>query len=58
MQGMFGGIYNGKELYYNGAGNCIYDDNKKCDACRKCLEEDDVSPLPFLSGESSKQDQD
>jgi mannose-6-phosphate isomerase-like protein (cupin superfamily) len=40
MQGMFGGIYDGKELYYNGPGNCIYDDNKKCDACRKCLEDD------------------
>jgi hypothetical protein len=40
MQGMFGGIYNGKELYYNVPGNCIYDDNKKCDTCRECLEED------------------
>jgi hypothetical protein len=40
MQGMFGGVYNGKELYYNGPGNCVYDDNKKCDSCKKCLEDD------------------
>ena len=40
MQGMFGGIYDGKELHYNGPGNCVYDDNKKCDTCKKCLEDD------------------
>ncbi|NLP36206.1 MAG: hypothetical protein GX357_00945 [Firmicutes bacterium] len=39
MQGMFGGIYQGKELWYNGPGQCIYDAEKKCDACRKCLQE-------------------
>ena len=40
MQGMFGGIYNGMELYYNGPGMCVYDKNKKCDACRACLREE------------------
>ena len=40
MQGMFGGVYNGKELYYNGPGQCVYDENKKCDTCKKCLEDD------------------
>ncbi|MDR0857763.1 MAG: hypothetical protein LBN97_01895 [Oscillospiraceae bacterium] len=41
MQGMFGAIgnYEGKEveMYYNGPGMCIFDANKKCDSCRKCL---------------------
>ena len=40
MQGMFGGVYNGKELYYNGPGNCTHDETKKCDACRSCLDGD------------------
>ncbi|MDR0859149.1 MAG: hypothetical protein LBN97_08975 [Oscillospiraceae bacterium] len=41
MQGMFGGTYKmeGKEfeMFYNGPGQCIYDSNKKCDSCKKCL---------------------
>jgi hypothetical protein len=40
MQGMFGGVYNGKELCYNGPGHCVYDDTKKCDACKQCQEDD------------------
>jgi len=39
MQGMFGGVYNGKELWYNGPGNCVYDSVKKCNSCRVCLQE-------------------
>ncbi len=40
MQGMFGGNYGGKEVYYNGPGMCVYDANKKCNSCKKCLEDD------------------
>jgi hypothetical protein len=41
MQGMFGGVYGeGMELYYNGPGQCVFDKNKKCDACRACLDDD------------------
>ncbi|MGI6217814.1 MAG: hypothetical protein ACOYIK_09415 [Coriobacteriales bacterium] len=41
---MFGGIYDmpdgtTQELYYNGPNPCKYDENKKCDACGKCLTE-------------------
>lgn len=39
MQGLFGGIYDGKELWYNGPGQCKYDADKKCDSCRACLKE-------------------
>jgi hypothetical protein len=42
MQGMFGGYYGDdrRELYYNGPGRCVFDENKKCDACRDCLKDD------------------
>ncbi|MDR0446055.1 MAG: hypothetical protein LBH17_03360 [Oscillospiraceae bacterium] len=50
MQGMFGGIYGDgdqqMEMYYNGPGQCIYDKNKKCDSCRKCLRGDWNMPEP------------
>ena len=41
---MFGGVYDmpdgsTRELYYNGPLPCKYDENKKCDACGKCLQE-------------------
>ncbi|MBQ1333316.1 MAG: hypothetical protein IIZ51_06105 [Lachnospiraceae bacterium] len=42
MMPMFGGIYtledgSTTEMYYNGPLPCKYDENKKCDACGKCL---------------------
>ena len=44
MQGMFGGVYgageNQKEFFYNGPGQCVYDALKKCDSCKKCLDDD------------------
>lgn len=41
---MFGGIYDlpdgsTMEMYYNGPLPCKYNENKKCDACGKCLQE-------------------
>lgn len=41
---MFGGIYDlpdgsTTEMYYNGPLPCKYNENKKCDACGKCLQE-------------------
>jgi hypothetical protein len=43
MQGMFGStvtLPDGKELerFYNGPGQCIFNAEKKCDSCRKCLD--------------------
>ncbi len=44
MQPMFGGIYDlpdgtTMEMYYNGPRQCKYNEEKKCDACGKCLQE-------------------
>ncbi|MDR0906278.1 MAG: hypothetical protein LBN00_08940 [Oscillospiraceae bacterium] len=50
MQGMFGGVYGEGEqkfeMFYNGPGQCIYDKEKKCDSCRKCLRGDWDQPEP------------
>ena len=44
MQGMFGGVYGEGdkkfEMFYNGPGQCIYNAEKKCDSCKKCLDDD------------------
>lgn len=44
MMPMFGGIYDlpdgtTTEMYYNGPGQCKYNEAKKCDSCGKCLAE-------------------
>lgn len=44
MMPMFGGIYDTpdgpKEMFYNGPVPCKYNENKKCDSCGKCLDEE------------------
>jgi len=45
MQGVFGGTYldpgqRPRELWYNGDIACRYDASKRCNVCKKCLQED------------------
>jgi hypothetical protein len=40
MQGMFGGVYDGKEIYTTALASAYMMADKKCDACKKCLDDD------------------
>lgn len=43
MQGTFGNIMYGKELWYDGPNRkCCYDHNKKCNYCLKCVGDNSV----------------